>query len=162
MTFDGINSTASWHPNALLSEISKLYNLPLQHRAIKGLVKRMCSKCNQAKQSFARMTDIMERAKTGLLIIAHQYSNNKPFHSPNIPFLGNETVSTNDHDFANVVTTFKIFSSNCLPFILKHNDCQLKHVAPASCANFVCFYTFSLNMAFQMLDFMHNCDSSVL
>lgn len=39
VTFDGINSTALWHPNAPISGISKLHNLPLQHRAIKGLVK---------------------------------------------------------------------------------------------------------------------------
>lgn len=82
------NSTALWHPNAPISEISKLHNLPLQHKTIKGFVKRRCSKCNQAKQSCARMTDTMEKGKIGLLIIAHQYSNNKPFHSPNIPFFG--------------------------------------------------------------------------
>ena len=88
VTLDGINSTALWHPNALISEISKLHNLPLQHRAIKGLVKRLCSKCNQAKQSYARMSDIMERGKIGLLLIANQYSNKKPFHSPDTPFFG--------------------------------------------------------------------------
>lgn len=106
VTFDGINSTALWHPNALLSEISKLHNLPLQHRAIKGLVKRMCSKCNQAKQSYARMTDIMERGKIGLLIIAHQYCNNKPFHSPYTPFLGNETF-----------LTFRLHTGVCIPSV---------------------------------------------
>lgn len=114
VTFEDINSTALWHPNALISKISKLHNLPLQHEAIKGLVKRMCSKCNQAKQSYARMTDITERGKIGLLIIAHQYSNNKPFHSPNTPFFGCDTrprsLSKQAHELDNAEIKYLRFS----------------------------------------------------
>lgn len=97
-----INCTALVHPSALISEISKLLNLLLQHQTIKeqGLVKRMCSKCNQAKQSYARMTDFVEIGKISLLIIEQQYSNNEPFHSPNTPLLGN--------DMTNQVTTTRL------------------------------------------------------
>lgn len=94
MTSDDINSTTLWHQNAPISKISKLHNLPLQHKTIKGIVKRKCSKSNQAKQSNARMTDIMEKEKIGLLIIAHQYSNNKPFQRPNTPFFRNDRQPT--------------------------------------------------------------------
>lgn len=55
----------------------------------------MCSKCNQAKQSYARMTDIMERGKIGVLIIAPENSNNKSLQSPDISFLGNEKETLN-------------------------------------------------------------------
>lgn len=54
------------------------------------------------------MTDIKERGKIGLLIIAHQYSNNKPFHSQNTPFFGYNTrptrsLSTQVRELDNVI-----------------------------------------------------------
>lgn len=55
----------------------------------------MCSKCNQAKQSYARMTDIMERGKIGVLLIAHKNSDNKSLQSPDISFLGKEKEALN-------------------------------------------------------------------
>lgn len=67
--------------------MSKLHNLPLLHRTIKGRVKRMGSKCNQAKQSYAGMTDIMERGKIGLSKNSAQIQKHQMFSEPRYTFL---------------------------------------------------------------------------
>lgn len=47
----------------------------------------MCSECNQAKQSYARMTDIMERGKIDVLIIAHKKQQEQIFAESRYIFL---------------------------------------------------------------------------
>lgn len=89
-----------WHQfhSFILPKCSNFKNIQITQPAASAQgYKRPCQqrlyrKCNQAKQSCARMTDITERGKK-FLIIADQQSNRRPFHSPHTTFLWNNNTT---------------------------------------------------------------------